>query len=54
MIHKVEHQVPDIVLNITDFPLSSADMLKFLDGKPVNGLQSLYLIDGENILLRKF
>ncbi|MBO2686504.1 hypothetical protein [Shewanella algae] len=54
MIHKVEHQAPDIVLNITDSPLSSADMLKFLDEKPVNGLQNLYLIDGENVLLRKF
>ncbi|MCA0951311.1 hypothetical protein [Shewanella chilikensis] len=54
MIYKVEHQAPDIVLNITDSPLSSADMLKFLDEKPVNGLQNLYLIDGENVLLRKF
>lgn len=54
MIHKVEHQAPDIVLNITDSPLSSTDMLKFLDEKPVNGLQNLYLIDGENVLLRKF
>lgn len=54
MIHKVEHQAPDIVLNITDSPLSSADILKFLDEKPVNGLKNLYLIDGEIVLLRRF
>jgi len=54
MIHKVEHQAPDIVLNITDSPLSVEDMLRFLDQKPVSGLQNLYLIDGENVLLRMF
>ncbi len=54
MTHKVEHQAPDVVLNITDSPLSSSDMLKFLEQKPVNGLQNLYLIDGENVLLRSF
>ena len=54
MIHKVEHQAPYIVLNITDSPLSVEDMLRFLDQKPVSGLQNLCLIDGENVLLRKF
>ena len=52
MIHKVEHQAADIVLNIIDSPLSSTDILKFLDEKPVNGLKNLYLIDGEIVLLR--
>jgi filamentous hemagglutinin len=54
MIHKVDHQAPDIVLNITDSPLSSIEILDFLDENPVSGLQSLYLIDGESVLLRKF
>ena len=53
MIYKVEHQAPDIVLNITDSPLSSTDMLKFLDENPVNGLQHLYLIDGENVFVEE-
>ena len=52
--HKVGHQAPDVVLNVSDSPLSSTDMLKFLGERPVNGLQNLYLIDGETVLLRRF
>ena len=54
MVHKVEHQAPDIVLNVTDSPLSSEDMLRFLDQNPVEGLENLYLIDGESVLLKRY
>lgn len=54
MIHKVEHQAPDIVLNLTDSPLTSADMLKFLEEKPVHGLENLYLIKGDEVLLKRY
>jgi filamentous hemagglutinin len=54
MVHKVEHQAPDIVLNLTDSPVSSSDMLKFLQEKPVNGLQNLYIIKGDDVLLKRY
>lgn len=54
MVYKIEHQAPDIVLNITDSPLSSQDILNFLDQNPVIGLQNLYLIDGEIVIMRRF
>src|SRR5690606_26808416 len=47
MTYKVEHQAPDIVLNLTDSPLTFTDMLLFLQQKPVNGLSNLYLIKGD-------
>ncbi|MEQ5833802.1 hypothetical protein [Marinobacter sp. NFXS9] len=54
MTHKVEHQAPDIVLNLTDSPLVPADMLKFLQEKPVDGLENLYLIKDEEVLLIRY
>ncbi|MFL1452877.1 hypothetical protein ACJO5Y_00350 [Marinobacter sp. GN3S48] len=54
MTHKVEHQSPDIVLNLTDSPITSTDMLKFLHEKPVNGLENLYLIKGDEVLLKRY
>ena len=54
MTYKVGHQAPDIVLNISDSPLSSSDILKFLDEKPVDGLKELYIIDGKDVILKRF
>ena len=54
MSYKVEHQAPDIVLNLSDSPISSLDMLKFLKDKPVSGLENLYLIKGEEVILIRY
>ncbi|WCE32088.1 hypothetical protein [Vibrio sp. SCSIO 43137] len=54
MTYKVGHQAPDIVLNISDSPLSSSDILKFLNEKPVDGLKELYIIDGKDVILKRF
>jgi hypothetical protein len=54
MVHKVEHQAPDIVLNLSDSPIPSSDMLKFLQDKPVDGLQNLYIIKGDDVLLTRY
>lgn len=54
MTHKVDHQAPDVVLNLSDSPLSADNMLEFLDEKPVIGLENLYIIDGEDVLLRRY
>lgn len=54
LTYKVEHQAPDIVLNLTDSPLTPVDMLKFLQDKPVNGLQDLYIIKGEDVILKRY
>jgi type VI secretion system secreted protein VgrG len=54
MAHKVEHQAPDIVLNLSDSPISPHDMLKFLQGKTINGLQNLYLIKDDEVVLKRF
>jgi len=54
MEKKVNHQAPDIVLNISDSPLSSGDIFKFFDDKPLPGLNRIYLIDGDNVLLKEF
>jgi len=54
MSHKVEHQAPDVVLNLTDSPLSPAEMLTFLKNKPLDGLKKVYIVDGAQVVLRNY
>ncbi len=49
--YKVKHQAPDIVLNLDDSPFVPDDMVKYFQGWPVDGLERLYLVKGDRVVL---
>jgi hypothetical protein len=52
--YKVENQASNIVLNLSDSPLSSNKIMRFLQENPVEGLQQLYTIKHGEVILRNW
>jgi filamentous hemagglutinin len=52
--YKVENQASNIVLNLSDSPLSSNEIIRFLQENPVEGLRQLYTIKHSEVILRNW
>jgi len=44
LTYKVQQQAPNIVVNLEDSPLTSAQIIEHLQSNPVSGLNSVYFI----------